>query len=244
MLTSTPAETSAAVLSVRRTQDGHELRELRRGARLAPRILAAGATVRAAFVPTQAGPLAGDEDRARIVVGAGAVLVVEPVAATLALPGPEQIVLTLDVTVEAGGRLVLDEAPLIVAAGADVVRGCTVELADGAVAALRESVVLGRDGEPPGTLDSALRATLAGQVLLYDGLRFGAASAAADVHVALGPGHRVLGTACLLGLRPAAAATQLAGPGALTRASGASLAAVDAALARTWREWSDLCSTP
>jgi urease accessory protein len=230
---------------VRRTQHGHELRELRRGARLAPRILAAGATVRAAFVPTQAGPLAGDEDRARIVVGAGAVLVVEPVAATLALPGPEQIVRTLDVTVEAGGRLVLDEAPLIVAAGADVVRRCAVELADGAVAALRESVVLGRDGEPPGaTLDSALQATLAGRVLLHDGLRFGAASAAADVHVALGPGHRVLGTACLLGLRPAAPATQLAGPGALTRASGASLAAVDAALVRTWREWSDLCSTP
>jgi hypothetical protein len=38
---------------------------------------------------------------------------------------------------------VLDERPLIVAAGAHVVRRCTVELADGAVAALRESVVLG-----------------------------------------------------------------------------------------------------
>jgi urease accessory protein len=232
------------VLSVRRAGDRHELRELRRGARLAPRILACGATVHAAFVPTQAGPLAGDEDRARIVVGAGAALVVEPVAATLALPGADRIVLTLDVTVEAGGRLVLDEAPLIVAAGADVVRRCTVELADGAVAALRESVVLGRDREPPGTLDSALRATLGGRVLLHDGLRLGPAAAAADVHVALAPGHRVLGTSWLLGLRPPAPALELAGPGALTRASGASLAAVDAALARTWRAWSDLCSAP
>jgi hypothetical protein len=48
--------------------DRHELHELRRGARLAPRILTGGAPVRAAFVPTQAGPLAGDEDRIRIVV--------------------------------------------------------------------------------------------------------------------------------------------------------------------------------
>jgi urease accessory protein len=235
--TCTRTETSAAVLDVRRAGSGHELRELRRGARLAPRILAGGATVRAAFVPTQAGPLAGDEERARIVVGAGATLVVEPVAATLALPGPERTALTLDITVEAGGRLVLDEAALIVAAGADVVRRCTVELAEGAVAALRETVVLGRDGEPPGTLDSVLRATLGGRVLLHDGLRVDATSATADVHVALAPGHRVLSTACLLGLRPPPPALALAGPGALHRASGASLAAVDAALAGTWRAW-------
>lgn len=232
---------------MRRAGDVHELRELRRGARLAPRILAGGAAVRAAFVPTQAGPLAGDEDRVRIVVGAGATLAVEPVAATLALPGAEPIVLTLDVTVEAGGRFVLDEAPLIVAAGADVVRRCAVELAEGAVAALRDIVVLGRDGEPPGTLDSELRATLAGRVLLHDGLRFCAASPATDEHVALGPGQRVLATACLLGLRPPAPALELAGPGALTRAAGASLAAVDAAIAGTWRAWSQralVCSAP
>jgi urease accessory protein len=232
---------------VRRTGDRHELCELRRGARLTPRILAGGAAVRAAFVPTQAGPLAGDEDRVRIVVGAGATLAVEPVAATLALPGAERIVLTLDVTVEAGGRLVLDEAPLIVAAGADVVRRCSVELAEGAVAALRDTVVLGRDGEPPGTLDSELRATLAGRVLLHDGLRFCAASPATDAHVALAPGQRVLATACLLGLRPPEPALALAGPGALTRAAGASLAAVDAAMADTWQAWSQralVCSAP
>jgi urease accessory protein len=228
---------------VHRSGRGHELRQLRRGPRLAPRILATGATVRAAFVPTQAGPLAGDEERARIVVGAGATLVVEPVAATLALPGAERTALTLDVTVEAGGRLVLEEAPLIVAAGADVVRRCTVELADGAVAALRETVVLGRDREPPGTLDSVLRATLGGRVLLHDGLRVDAAAATADVHVALAPGHRVLSTACLLGLRPPPSALELAGPGALTRASAASLAAVEAAIGGTWRAWSDLSST-
>lgn len=228
------------MLAVRRAAGGgHELTELRRGARVAPRVLARGAVVRAAFVPTQAGPLAGDCERVRIVVGAGAALVVEPVAATVALPGAAPIVLVLDVTVQAGGRLVLDEAPLIVAAGADVARRCTIALEPGAVAALRETIVLGRDGEPPGTLDSVLRATLGGRALLHDGVRVGADSGAADAHVALAPGHRVLSTVCLLGLRPAGAeAFALAGPGALRRATGPSLAAVDAALAATWAAWS------
>ncbi len=202
-------------------------------------MLARGAVVRAAFVPTQAGPLAGDCDRVRIVVGPGAALVVEPVAATVALPGAAGIVLALEVTVQAGGRLVLDEAPLIVAAGADVARRCTITLERGAVAALRETIVLGRGGEPPGTLDSVLRATLDGRPLLHDGLRVGAASGAADAHVALAPGHRVLSTVCLLGLRPAdGEAFALAGPGALRRAAGPALAGVDAALAATWRAWS------
>lgn len=218
--------------------------ELCRGLRLAPRLLgrdAAGA-VRAAFVPTQAGPLAGDRDRTRIVVGAGATLIVEPVAATLALPGAARTLLALDVAVEAGGRLVLDEAPLIVAAGAAVQRRCCVTLGEGAVAALRETVVLGRDGEPPGTLVSTLRATLDDRALLHDALRLGPGRD--DAHVALAPGHRVIGTASLLGMRPGEGdglpdgAYALAGPGALLRATGASLAVVEAAVAATWAAWS------
>ena len=57
----------------------------------------------------------------------------------------------------------LDEAPLIVAEGADVVRRVRIELAAGAVAALRDVVVLGRDGEGRGALDSAPRVTLGGR---------------------------------------------------------------------------------
>jgi urease accessory protein len=197
--------------------------------------------VRAAFVPTQAGPLAGDRDSARIVVGAGATLIVEPVAATLVLPGAARTVLRLDVSVREGGRLVLDEGALIVSEGADVQRRCTIELEAGAVAALRETIVLGRDGETPGTLDSALRVTLAGRPLLYDGLRvMGAADAE---HVALAPGHRVVGAAHLLGMRPSPApgVLELAGPGALHRATGSSLARVDGTLAGTWEAWRSMC---
>lgn len=195
--------------------------------------------MRAALVPTQAGPLAGDSDRARIVVGAGATLIVEPVAATLALPGTARTLLELEIEVAEGGRLVLDEAPLIVAAGADVLRRCTVALAPGAVTALRETVVLGRDGEPPGTVDSTLRATLGGRPLLHDGLRLGPARG--DEHVALAPGHRVVATACLLGARapdpPPAGAYALAGPGALMRASGPATADVERAVAGAWAAW-------
>ena len=220
---------------------GGSIAELRRGPRLAPRILGRDAgAVRAAFVPTQAGPLAGDEDRVRIVVRAGATLIVEPVAATVALPGAARTLLALEVTLEAGGRLVLDEAPLIVAYGADVERRCAIELATGACAALRETVVLGRDGESPGTLSSSLRATLAGRALLHDGLRL----RDGDAHVALAPGHRVVTTLSLLGLRPPAApgVLELEGAGALLRASGPALAAVAAASEATWSDWSALVS--
>jgi len=191
-------------------------------------------------VPTRAGPLAGDSDSTRIVVGPGATLVVEPIAATLALPGPARTFLRLDVTLGEGARLVLDEGPLIVAAGADVERRCTIELDPGAVAAVRETVVLGRDGEEAGSLDSSLRATLDGQPLLYDGLRIAAGRRDAGARVALAPGHRVVATACLLGARPGepeAGALQLERPGALVRATGATSAAVDAAIARAWSSW-------
>ncbi len=108
--------------------------------------------------------------------------------------------LSLDVVVEAGGRLVLDEPPLIVAQGADVERRCSLTLEEGAIVALRETVVLGRDGESPGTLISVLRATLDGRALLHDGLRVSPGDD--DAYVAHAPGHRVVATICLLGMRP------------------------------------------
>ena len=239
----TPARSSevarTALLAIERAAGGHAICELRQGARIAPRILHRGAeAVRAAFVPTRAGPLAGDSDSTRIVVGPGATLVVEPIAATLALPGPERTFLRLDVTLCEGARLVLDEGPLIVAAGADVERRCTIALDRGAVAAVRETAILGRDGEQAGPLDSALRATLDGRPLLYDGLRV--AAGRADDHVALAPGHRVAATACLLGARPSdpeSGALALEGPGALVRATGATSAATDAAIAHAWASW-------
>jgi urease accessory protein len=178
---------------------------------------------RAALVPTQAGPLDGDHDRVRLHVGPGATLVLVPIAATLALPGRSR--LELDATVE--GVLVLDEPALIVAERADVQRRVRIRLAPGAVALTRDIVVLGRSGEGPGRLDSELRVTLGGRPLLHDGLRI--EPAARDDHVAVPPGHRVIGTAALLGAR-SDLGSALAGPGALQRATGPDLPSVEAAL--------------
>ncbi|MEY2443395.1 MAG: urease accessory protein, partial [bacterium] len=150
--------------------------------------------------------------------------------------------LRLDVTVHEGGRLVLDEGPLIVAAGADVQRRCMIELETDAVVALRETVVLGRDGEAAGTLDSSLRVTLAGRPLLHDGLRVGAGG---GWHVALAPGHRVVTTVSLLGVRPPSAradALKLQGPGALLRATGREAASADAAIDGTWAAWTRIAA--
>jgi urease accessory protein len=198
---------------------------LRRGARLAPRVIAPG---RAVLVPTQAGPLDGDHDLIRLHVGPGATLVMEPIAATLALPGRSR--LELHATVEAGGRLLLDEPPLIVAEGAHVTRRVRLELAGDAIAAVRDVVVLGRSGEGPGRLDSELRATLAGRPLLHDAIRI----QGGDEFVALAPGHRVAGTIALLGIRDE---PELAGPGALRRATGPDVPSVEAALERVWARW-------
>lgn len=200
---------------------------LRNGARLAPRMVARGAV---AFVPTQAGPLDGDHDVVRMHVAAGATLVTVPIAATLALPGASR--LELEIVVEEGGRLVLDDPPLIVAEAASVIRRVRIELAAGATAAVRDVVVLGRAGEGRGAIDSGTRVTLEGRPLLHDALRIDAAPAD---HVALHPGHRVIGTVALLGERDE---PPLAGPGALQRATGADLPAVEAALAETWARFS------
>jgi urease accessory protein len=100
--------------------------------------------------------LAGDHDRVEIVVESGT-LAIEPVAACVALPGRRQTVLELDVTVGDGARLVLEDAPLVVAEGADVVRTTTIRLGEGATAVVRDLVVLGRAGEGRGRLESLLR---------------------------------------------------------------------------------------
>ncbi|MDX6705658.1 MAG: urease accessory protein [Solirubrobacteraceae bacterium] len=239
--TSTPPPSAGvqALLSVRRTEDGHVVERLRRGARLAPRVLELGhGAVQACVLPTQAGPLAGDHDRVRIVVGSRATLVVRPIAATLALPGAARTRLELEIEVGPGARLVLEDPPLIVATGADVERTTTVTLAAGAVAALRESAVLGRAGEPGGRLVSTLRVTDDGGVVLHDALILDPATSHRDAHVALPAGHRVAATLYLLGIRakdePQFA---LARVGALRRASATGLAELETELAQPWSRW-------
>ena len=94
--------------------------------------------------------------------------------------------------------------------------------ARGAVAIVRDLVVLGRAGEGPGRLESVLRVDGPDGVILHDALRVDPATWAQDAYVALAPGHRAIGTVCELGVPG-----NLHGPGSLWRASAVSAADVD-----------------
>jgi len=201
-------------------------------------------------VPLQAGPLAGDSDTVRVEVGAGAAVCLEPVAATVALPGLALTTLRTEVVVGAGGRLVVDEGPLVVAEGAHVSRRVSVTLGVGAVAVVRDMVVLGRHGEAAGRVDAVLRVTGPGGAILHDGLQLGPESAAPGaggrVRVALGAGERVVGAVALLGATAEFAdeETMTLAAGALRRAAGATTHAVDAALEACVRAWTAQALAP
>jgi urease accessory protein UreH len=210
-----------AVLAVTR----RGVAELRRSRRVAVRVLSAGRHFRAALVPIQAGPLAGDHDVVRLHVGEGVTLELVPVAATLALPGDART--RLELRADVAGRLILDEPPLIVPAGSDVVRLTHIVLAEGAVAAWRDTVILGRAGEGPGRLNAATRVTLAGAPLLHETLRID--PEANDAYVSLPPGHRVVGTVARLGVPG-----NLAGTGDLQRATSTAASEVEAHLRDAW----------
>ena len=168
----TPTLTSAAMIA-RVGFDGGRWTTLVAGERVAPRVLGVG---RLTLLRSQAGPLAGDHDRVEIRVEERAALSIEPVAATVALPGPARTVLELVIEVSDGGTLLLEDAPLVVAEGADVVRTTTIRLGVGATAVVRDLVVLGRAGEGPGRLESVLRVDGPEGPILHDALRIDPAS--------------------------------------------------------------------
>ncbi|WP_407671471.1 urease accessory protein UreD [Parafrankia elaeagni] len=104
------------------------------------------------------GPLAGDDLGLDIAVGAGAVLVVGSVAATVALPGRGAGPSTFTVRAEvgAGGELAFLPEPTIVARGARHRLISRITLAAGARLRYREEILLGRFGEPGGNLTTSL----------------------------------------------------------------------------------------
>src|SRR4051794_41965366 len=86
---------------------------LRRGERIAPRVLAPG---RITLLRSQAGPLAGDHDRVEIVVESGE-LRIQPIAAARARPGNHKTPLELDVNRGPDAPTFPGEGPLGAAGG-------------------------------------------------------------------------------------------------------------------------------
>lgn len=74
----------------------------------------------------------------------------------------------VDVRLGQGALLVWPTLPIVVAEGADVLRMTHVDLAPGARAVLRETLVLSRAGRTGGRIRSSIRARLDGRPLLAD----------------------------------------------------------------------------
>ena len=127
------------------------------------------------LVGSAAGPVGGDELHLSVAVGAGGRLTVRSVAATVALPGVDgaSSTLAVDVTVREDARLHWLPEPTIVARGCDHRASTQIVLAPRAELVWREVVVLGRHGEPGGSLLQRLRVDVAGRPLVRNDLAVG-----------------------------------------------------------------------
>ena len=144
-----------------------------------------------------------------------------------------------------GALLVWDAQPLVLATGAEVERTLDVEVAEGGVLLVRDTLVLGRAAENGGILRCRTNATYGGRPALVESLTLDARRH--DVGV-LGP-HRVVDSALAVGTRPEAAAGtvfDLAEPGRLVRWLGADAHA--SPIASAWAAWSAVsvagCASP
>lgn len=122
-----------------------------------------------------AGPLGGDRLSLDVHVGDGAVLVLNEISATVALPGTsgDRSVITFSVRVDRGATLIWLPEPVIAARGCDHRQEISVELAADARFFLRESLITGRYGEEPGDVQQHVRVLREGVPVYDQNLRLG-----------------------------------------------------------------------
>ncbi|WP_327712314.1 urease accessory protein UreD [Streptomyces sp. NBC_00464] len=204
-------------------------------------------TARVTVVGAMSAPLGGDRLAVEVRAGQGARLTVDSAAATVALPGPEDVPAHYGIAlnVEEGAELNWLPEQLISAHGSELLMTTTVELAPTARLMLREEQVLGRHGEATGTLLSRLTVRRCGRPLLDQQLAYGpGAPGGWDGPAVLG-GHRAIGQ--LLVVDPAfddkgpetrllgstAVLTRLQGPAVLVTALAADARDLRSVLDRT-----------
>jgi urease accessory protein len=210
------------------------------------------------LVGTSAGPLAGDDLRLDLSIGARAALTVRSVAATLVQPGAPAAgpagrgpsVLRIDARVGAVGRLVWVPEPTVAVRGCDHETVVRIGLDPGATLVWRDEVVLGRHGEETGSVLARLAVDRAGMPLLRNDLAVGprwpgsrgpagVGSVAGAVGSALVVGPGAAGVAADPPARPGVRAAVLAVADdavlvtVVAVSAGALSAALDAALAAT-----------
>ncbi|MFS0691313.1 urease accessory protein UreD [Streptomyces nitrosporeus] len=192
---------------------------------------------RVTMVGAMSAPLNGDRLAVEVRAGAAARLTVGSAAATVALPGPGPGAdpATYDILLEAGEGAELHWLPEQTVSAHRSVLTTTIraELAATARLVLREEQILGRYGEPAGTLTGRLTVRRAGRPLLDQQVAYGpGAPGGWDAGAVLG-GHRAVGQLLVVDpdfeagppepalLGPTAALTPLAGPAVLVTALAA-----------------------
>lgn len=217
------------------------------GTYLRPRLLGtAGPHARVALVGSYAALLAGDDVSIDVEAGPGVHLdVVEPTGMVAYDADDVAARWAASLRVATDALLTWRAAPFVVSAGANVTRRTDVDLAEGGVALLGETLVLGRAGETAGRLYNTQRATLDGRELLVEDLDLRTSEQRSSPGI-LGTA-RVVGTTTLLGTHGpeqyADHETRLARRGALARASTPEAHEADAALAGTWQRWYEHVTT-
>ena len=125
------------------------------------------------LVASGAGPVGGDDLHLDVDVRFGAALVVRSAAASMVLPGPTGSPSSLRVRARVGGSLRWEPEPTILVAGCDHRTMTTIDLTADATLMWRETVVLGRHGEPTGSLLHRMHVNLDGKPLLRTELPVG-----------------------------------------------------------------------
>lgn len=124
-------------------------------------------------VASGAGPIGGDDLALDLAVHEGAALVVRSAAAQLVLPGPTDAPSHLAVRTRVAGTLQWRPEPTVLVAGCHHFTTVHLELTGRARVEWCETVVLGRHGEPSGSMLQRIVVDRAGRPLLRNELPLG-----------------------------------------------------------------------
>jgi urease accessory protein len=202
---------------------------------IAPRLISrAPGRARVALAAAEMLLLGGDRVAISVEVGPGCELFLEEVGATVALRADRgRSEWEVNIGLAAGATLVWAGEPFVLAAGCDVLRSTAVAMAADSRLLLRETLVLGRDGEigGRGQVDFAASDSL-GPIL-----RERLVLAGSDPAPGLLGGNRVQDSIVALGFRPPAQPGDLvlSEPGSVRRFLGRDTHMSD--LGKTWGSW-------
>lgn len=151
-------------------------------------------SARVALVPDRALLLAGDSVTMSITVATGLSLHVVETSGTVAYDMRGGVASwSVSAAVGVGGGLVLDSLPWVSASGSRVDRSVSIDLGDAARLLARETLVLGRSGEGPGSLTTRTTITREGRPVMVEELWSAhlAPYRIVDSVLAIGPSVRV-----------------------------------------------------